>query len=91
MLGSYDPRTDRIELKADRIMHWIEHGAQVSDTVHNLLVSQKIINAKKINVLPKKTVPKKDVPEVTGAVSKTEVAESTAGSESEVASEAVAQ
>ena len=27
-------------------------GAQTSDTVHNLLVSQKIIDAKKINVLP---------------------------------------
>ena len=33
-------------------------GAQTSDTVHNLLVSQKIIDAKKINVLPKKTVAK---------------------------------
>lgn len=58
MVGSYDPRTDRIELKADRIKHWIEMGAQTSDTVHNLLVSQKIIDAKKINVLPKKTVAK---------------------------------
>ena len=35
-------------------------GATVSDTVHNLLVSNKIIDAKKINVLPKKTVPKKE-------------------------------
>jgi small subunit ribosomal protein S16 len=58
MVGSYDPRGDRIELKADRIKHWIGMGAQVSDTVHNLLVSQKIIDAKKINVLPKKTVAK---------------------------------
>jgi small subunit ribosomal protein S16 len=58
MVGSYDPRSDRIELKADRIKHWIDMGAQTSDTVHNLLVSQKIIDAKKINVLPKKTVSK---------------------------------
>lgn len=58
MVGSYDPRVDRADLKADRITHWIEHGAQVSDTVHNLLISQKIIEGKKINVLPKKTVPK---------------------------------
>ena len=62
MVGSYDPRVDRVELKADRIKHWISMGATVSDTVHNLLVSQKIIDAKKINVLPKKTVPKKDEP-----------------------------
>jgi len=56
MVGSYDPRIDKVELKADRIKHWISMGATVSDTVHNLLVSNKIIDAKKINVLPKKTV-----------------------------------
>jgi small subunit ribosomal protein S16 len=58
MVGSYNPQVDRVELKADRIKEWMQNGAQVSDTVHNLLVSQKIIDAKKINVLPKKTVPK---------------------------------
>ena len=58
MVGSYDPRIDKIELKAERIKHWMSMGATVSDTLHNLLVSQKIIDAKKINVLPKKTVAK---------------------------------
>lgn len=53
MLGSYDPRDDRVELKAERIKHWMSQGASVSDTVHNLLVSQKVIDAKKINILPK--------------------------------------
>ncbi len=62
MVGSYDPRVNRVELKGERILAWIKQGAQVSDTVHNLLVSQKIINAKKINVLPKKVVAPKDVP-----------------------------
>jgi small subunit ribosomal protein S16 len=60
MLGSYDARTDRVELDKERIVHWIGHGAQTSDTVHNLLISQKIIEGKKINVLPKKTPPKKE-------------------------------
>ncbi len=62
MVGSYDPRTDRIELKADRIKHWISMGATTSETVHNLLVSNKVIDAKKINVLPKKTVAKVEAP-----------------------------
>jgi small subunit ribosomal protein S16 len=52
MVGSYDPRVDKVELKADRIKHWLSMGATVSDTVHNLLVSHKIIDAKKINILP---------------------------------------
>lgn len=60
MLGSYDARTDRIELNTERIKHWLSMGAQTSDTVHNLLVSQKIIDAKKINVLPRKSPPKKE-------------------------------
>ena len=67
MVGSYDPRTDRIELKADRIKHWIQMGAQTSDTVHNLLVSNKIIDAKKINVLPKKTIAKVEAAPVEAA------------------------
>ena len=57
MVGSYDPRVDRVELKADRIKHWISMGATVSDTVHNLLVSQKILSGKKINILPKYKAP----------------------------------
>ena len=62
MVGSYDPRVDRIDLKPERILAWIANGAQVSDTVHNILVSQKVIDAKKKNVLPKKTAPVKEVP-----------------------------
>ena len=58
MLGSYDPRVDTATLKADRILHWLSQGAKPSDTVHNLLITHKVIEGKKINVLPKKTVPK---------------------------------
>jgi small subunit ribosomal protein S16 len=62
MVGSYDARSDRVTLNGERIKHWIAQGATISDTLHNLLVSNKIIEGKKINVLPKKTVPKKDEP-----------------------------
>lgn len=72
LLGSYDARTDRVELNAERIKHWMKEGSQVSDTVHNLLVSQGIIDAKKRNVLPKKTVAKVEAPVV--AVAPAEVA-----------------
>lgn len=60
MVGSYDPRVDKVDLKTDRIKHWLGMGATVSPTVHNLLISNKVIEGKKINVLPKKTVPKKE-------------------------------
>jgi small subunit ribosomal protein S16 len=57
MVGSYNPKTSHVDLKADRIKHWMSMGATVSDTVHNLLVSNKIIDAKKINILPKFVAP----------------------------------
>lgn len=61
ILGSHDPRDRNIsEIKGDRVQHWISKGAQVSDTVHNLLVEKKIIQGKKVNVLPKKTPIKKE-------------------------------
>jgi len=55
LIGSYNPHKDRVSIDAERVKYWISKGAQVSDTVHNLLVSQKIIEGKKRNVLPKKT------------------------------------
>lgn len=57
VLGSYDPRKDSktMVLKTDRIKHWLSVGAQASGTVHNLLISAKVIEGKKVNVLPKKT------------------------------------
>lgn len=55
-LGSYDSRRgDKAEFNNERINHWMKQGAQVSETVHNLLVDKKIISGKKINVLPKKS------------------------------------
>lgn len=54
VLGSYDPVNDVKEIKADRVKHWMSHGAKLSDTVHNWLIDKKIIPGKKLNKLPKK-------------------------------------
>ncbi len=54
ILGSYDPRKTVDSLQGARISEWMSKGAQVSDTVHNLLVKHKIIEGKKKNVLPRK-------------------------------------
>ena len=47
-LGYIDPLKKRRSLKADRIKYWISKGAQPSPSIHNLLVTEKIIDAKKI-------------------------------------------
>ncbi len=58
VLGSYDPREGKgtNHIDAERAKKWILNGAQVSETVHNLLVDQKVITGKKINVLPKNKI-----------------------------------
>ena len=61
ILGNHDPRhkTETV-IDADRVKHWISKGAKPTETVHNMLVSKKIIEGKKVNVLPKKSPIKKE-------------------------------
>lgn len=47
MLGSYDPHRKSVVLKQERILHWIGLGAQLSDSVYNLLVSQGVVTSDK--------------------------------------------
>ncbi|ETB63603.1 TPA: 30S ribosomal protein S16 [Candidatus Nomurabacteria bacterium] len=63
ILGSYNLKKNEVVFKADRISYWMKNGAQVSDTVFNFLVSQKLIEGKKKNVLSKKspTKPRKEL------------------------------
>lgn len=59
ILGTYNPRSNppAIKLEAERIKFWMSKGAQPSDTVHNLLVDQKIITTPKRKIW---TVPKSE-------------------------------
>lgn len=54
-LGSYNPKMNHVQIDADKAKDWLAKGVQPSDTVHNILVGQKVIEGKKINVLPKKS------------------------------------
>lgn len=55
LLGTFNVKAGTSEIKGDRVKHWMNVGAQMTPTVHNLLISKKIIEGKKINVLPKKS------------------------------------
>ncbi len=75
VLGSHDFRgSKKPTIKSDRIAYWMKHGAKLTDTLHNLLISEKIITGKKVNVLPKKTVKKEEAKEEAKAEAKTEEA-----------------
>jgi small subunit ribosomal protein S16 len=49
MLGTYHPLANPpvIAFKNDRITYWISKGAQMSDTVRNLLIDQKVVTGEK--------------------------------------------
>lgn len=55
ILGSYNPKMNHIQLDVDAAKDWLSKGVQPSDTVHNILVGQKVIDAKKVNPLPRKS------------------------------------
>jgi small subunit ribosomal protein S16 len=55
LLGFYNPKLGTIEIDAEKAKHWLSQGVQPSVTVHNMLVSKKIIDAKKKNALSRKS------------------------------------
>lgn len=55
LLGSYNPKLNHVQIDTEKVKQWLKNGVQPSPTVHNLLVSQGVIDAKKINVLPRKS------------------------------------
>jgi len=63
-LGWYDTRIKNKteQLDVEEIKKYMKNGAQLSLTLHNYLVSQKVIEGKKMNALPKKKPIKKDSP-----------------------------
>jgi len=49
-LGYVNPLTKKKSFNKERILHWMSKGAKPSETIHNWLVTEKIIDAKKMHV-----------------------------------------
>ena len=50
-VGFYDPHDNSekgLKLEVERIKYWMSQGAEVSATVHNILISKGVIEGKKI-------------------------------------------
>ncbi len=57
VLGSYDSMKKVAVLKKERILYWLGQGVKASDTVHNLLVREGVIEeAKRAVKIPKPVV-----------------------------------
>ena len=61
ILGFYNPRKKEKSFKKERIEHWLSKGAQLSSTVHNLLVDEKVLDGIKLKAWrPKKEKKEKE-------------------------------
>lgn len=63
-IGTYNPTTKEKTLNVERAKYWIGVGAQPSETVHNFLINEKVIEGKKAD-LHKKS--KKEAPAAAAA------------------------
>jgi small subunit ribosomal protein S16 len=55
LLGFYNPKMGKVEIDAQKVQHWLSHGVKPSVTLHNMLVTKKIIEGKKLNPLSRKS------------------------------------
>ena len=52
-VGFYNPNTKEKKLNSERIKYWLSVGVKPSDTVYNLLISEKIIEGEEtLSLLP---------------------------------------
>jgi small subunit ribosomal protein S16 len=90
-LGSYEPKSGKIEIDGERAKHWLSKGVQPSPTVHNMLVGKKVINAEKITVIaPKKEEPKAEAAPENAPANEGEVAAESTPAPEEAPKEEVA-
>ncbi|NCO15314.1 30S ribosomal protein S16 [Candidatus Wolfebacteria bacterium CG18_big_fil_WC_8_21_14_2_50_39_7] len=63
-LGWLNPKSDELNVKKERVEHWLKNGAQPTDTVHNLLVKIGLIKGPKraVHAKSKKEVPVQSEP-----------------------------
>jgi len=58
LVGTYNPKTKQVTVKPDAIRAWIGKGAQVSPSLHNLLVKEGVLQGEKFSVVSKKNLEK---------------------------------
>lgn len=68
ILGFYNPHTKEKNFQAERINYWISKGAQMTPTLHNLLVDAKVIDGPKVKAWTAKPKKKKDAEQMPKSV-----------------------
>ena len=61
LVGTYNPKTKAVTLKPESIKNWMAKGAQVSPSLHNLLVKEGVVEGEKSAAVVKKSNLEKNV------------------------------
>lgn len=63
-VGTYNPHTKAMTLDEASVKLWISKGAQLSDSLKNLLINKKVLEGKKFAAVSKKNLEKNKAKEV---------------------------
>ena len=47
-LGFWNPHQDIVQIKEERVKHWLNNGAKPTDTIHNFLVDKGVVQGQKM-------------------------------------------
>jgi small subunit ribosomal protein S16 len=61
ILGSYNPASKVLDVKKDRVEHWLKQGSGMSATVNNLLVKQNVIKGEVVRATKIKLSKQKEI------------------------------
>ena len=76
-LGSYNPHSKELVVKAERVKHWISKGAQMTPTVNNLLLEKKVIEGERVSASKKGKKSEKRASQLAAKAEKNKKAEET--------------
>lgn len=76
VLGSYNPRKKDFRVREERLKYWLGQRIELSETVHNLFVTNKLVEGGKVKAF---TIPKKPVEAVATPTTPPPSAEATGG------------
>lgn len=51
LVGTYNPKTKAFQADGEKIKGWMAKGAQLSDSLKNLLISKGVLEGKKVQVI----------------------------------------
>lgn len=93
LLGQVDPHANprAVTLKTERVKYWLDHGAQPSPTVHNLLVDQGLLKSEKVRAWKPKKKTAEEVAKAAEAAKAPEAQPSPVAAEVEPAADAPAE